>query len=534
MGGRARVDNPSGKEKNMSIRMTRRTACKLIAGTFPALKLRAAQHESSPGIEIERGPFEGTRASLSKYEIPEWFRDAKFGIWAHWGPQSAIEDGDWYARNMYKQGSSQNIYHCETYGHPSKFGYKDTIPAWKAEQFDPAYLIGLYKKAGAKYFMSMGVHHDNFDMWNSAYQPWNAVNHGPKKDIVGLWAKAAREAGLRFAVSDHLWITYKWFSVSHGHDETGLYAGVAYDGANPANYGLYVDSDQVWANTLGWDETGIPLWWRHHWFMRIKDLVDKYQPDLLYTDGPLPFEEYGLSLVAHLYNLGAKRSGGKTEAVYTSKRQEDAEEGVSVLDVERGVVNSIWPRPWQTDTCIGQWHYNRGQEYKRPKTVIDMLVDIVSRNGNLMLNFPLPARGMLDLEELNILAEITKWMSVNSEGIYSTRPWKIFGESPSVETSESSSFNETARKDLTAADVRFTTKGDTLYAFVMGCPEYQATIKPLATNTALRVGKIQNVELLGFDGKLVWSQDETGLKVLMPAQRPCDFAVALKVTGAIV
>jgi alpha-L-fucosidase len=141
---------------------------------------------------------------------------------------------------------------------------------------------------------------------------------------------------------------------------------------------------------------------------------------------------------------------------------------------------------------------------------------------------------MLDLEELNILAEITKWMSVNSEGIYSTRPWKIFGESPSVETSESSSFNETARKDLTAADVRFTTKGDTLYAFVMGCPEYQATIKPLATNTALRVGKIQNVELLGFDGKLVWSQDETGLKVLMPAQRPCDYAVAFKVTGAIV
>jgi len=518
----------------MSIRMTRRTACKLIAGTFPALKLGAAQHEPSPGIEIERGPFEGTRASLSKYEVPEWFRDAKFGIWAHWGPQSAIEDGDWYARNMYIEGSPQNVYHVENYGHPSKFGYKDTIPLWKAEQFDPANLIGLYKKAGAKYFMSMGVHHDNFDMWNSTYQPWNAANKGPKKDILGMWAQAARDAGLKFAVSEHLWITYKWFSVSHGHDEKGPYAEVPYDGADPSNSSLYVDSDQIWAKDLDWSETGIPTWWRRHWYTRIKDLVDKYQPDLPYTDGPLPFEEYGLSLIAHLYNQSARKGGGKTEAVYTCKRVEDTEHGVAVLDIERGIVDDIWPRPWQTDTCIGGWHYKRGQVYKTPKIVIDMLVDIVSRNGNLMLNFPLPARGTLDLEELNVLSEITKWMSVNSGTIYSSRPWKIFGEGPGTEKSSTNErFNERTRKDLTAADVRFTTKGDTLYAFVMGWPEYQTVIRPLATATALRVGKIQNVELLGFDGKLEWSQDSKGLKIMMPAQKPCDYAIAFKVTGAI-
>jgi alpha-L-fucosidase len=514
--------------------MTRRTACQLIAGALPALQLGAAQHEPSPGIEIERGPFEGTRASLSHYEIPDWFRDAKFGIWAHWGPQSAVEDGDWYARNMYIQGSEQNLYHCETYGHPSKFGYKDTIPLWKAEQFDPAYLIGLYKKAGAKYFMSMGVHHDNFDMWNSTYQPWNAASKGPKKDIVGMWAHAARDAGLRFAVSEHLWITYKWFSVNHGHDETGPYANVPYDGADPNNSSLYVDSDQIWGKRLDWDETGIPLWWKRHWSMRIKDLIDKYQPDLLYTDGPLPFEEYGLNVVAHLYNLSAGKNGGKTEGVYTCKRVEDTVHGVAVLDIERGVVDDIWPRPWQTDTCIGQWHYKRGQEYKTPKTVIDMLVDIVSRNGNLMLNFPLPARGTLDLEELSVLAEITKWMSVNSAAIYSSRPWKIFGESPAAAAPTTNAmFNEAKRKDLTAADVRFTTKGDTLYAFVMGWPDYQTVIRPLATNTALRVGKIQNVELLGFDGKLDWSQDNSGLKIMMPAQKPCDYAIVFKVTGAI-
>ena len=516
------------------MKISRRSVVGALAGATAALKLRGVQPEPPPGIEALSGPFKGTRDSLSKYEIPEWFHDAKFGIWAHWGPQSAIEYGDWYARNMYMEGSPQYNYHVETYGHPSKFGYKDTIPHWKAERFEPQELIKLYKKAGAKYFVSMGVHHDNFDMWNSKYQQWNAADMGPRKDIVGLWRNAARDEGLKFGVTEHLWITYKWFSVSHGHDTTGRMAGVPYDGANPANFSLYVDSDDVWGDhDLDWSESGIPEWWKRHWYMRIKDLVDKYEPDLLYTDGALPFEDYGLSLIAHHYNANARRNGGKTQAVYTSKRQLDASRGMCVLDVERGIVDKIWPRPWQTDTCIGDWHYKRGVKYKTPKTVVDMLVDIVSRNGNLLLNFPLPASGALDFEELGVLAGITKWMSVNSEAIYATRPWKIFGEGPGTEASANkSSFNERERKDLTAADVRFTTKGDTLYAFVMGWPEYQAVIRPLATKTELRVGKIQNVELIGFNGKLEWTQDESALKILVPQQKPSDYAVVFKITGA--
>jgi alpha-L-fucosidase len=513
--------------------ISRRSALAFLAGTAPALGMPAVEPQIPQGIEIEKGPFQGTRNSLARYEIPEWFHDAKLGIWAHWGPQSAIEDGDWYARNMYMEGSPQYNYHVETYGHPSKFGYKDTIPLWKAEKFDPASLMRLYKKAGAKYFVSMGVHHDNFDMWNSKYQRWNAATMGPKKDVVGLWHKAAQEEGLKFGVTDHLWITYKWFSVSHGHDETGPLAGVPYDGANPKNFDLYVASDDVWSE-LDWNESGIPEWWRRHWYMRMKDLVDQYQPDLLYVDGALPFEDYGLNLVAHHYNSSAKRNGGKVESVYTSKRLQDAGRGICVLDVERGVVDKIWPRAWQTDTCIGDWHYKRGVQYKSPKMVIDMLVDIVSRNGNLLLNFPLPASGALDLEELNVLAEITSWMDINSEAIHGTRPWKIFGEGPGSESSgHSSSFNESKRKDLTAADVRFTTKGETLYAFVMGWPEYDAVIRPLATKNELRVGKIQNVELLGFGGKLEWSQGESGLKVLMPQQKPSKYAVAFRVSGAV-
>src|SRR5215217_454519 len=224
--------------------ISRRNILKSIAFGVPALQLNPASAFSRPTvlnetIPIDKGPFEGTRASLRKYQIPEWFRDAKFGIWAHWGPQSAVEAGDWYARQMYIQGHKQYEHHVKTYGHPSKFGFKDTIPAWKAEKFDPDYLLALYKKAGAKYFMTMGVHHDNFDLWHSKYNRWNAVNMGPKKDIVGLFKKAAQKHGLKFGISDHLWITYKWFSSSKGSDKDGPLAGVPYDGANPKNFEYY-------------------------------------------------------------------------------------------------------------------------------------------------------------------------------------------------------------------------------------------------------------------------------------------------------
>ena len=514
------------------MKLNRRQALGVLASALPAAAYQGPRPEFPTGLEIEKGQFQGTRQSLSEYEIPEWFRDAKFGIWAHWGPQSAVEAGDWYARNMYIEGGPQYLYHCETYGHPSKFGFKDTIPRWKAEKFAPAELMKMYRQAGAKYFMSMAVHHDNFDMWNSKHNPWNAANMGPKKDIVGMWHKAATDEGMKFGVSEHLWITYKWFSTSHGADKSGPLAGVPYDGADPKNYDFYVDSDEVFSK-LDWNESNIPEWWKRHWYARMRDLVDNYQPDLLYTDGALPFEHYGLSLVAHLYNENAKRHGGKTEAVYTSKRLQDTEKGIALFDVERGLVDSIWPRPWQTDTCIGDWHYKRGVRYKTPKTVVDLLVDIVSRNGNLMLNFPLPASGYLDLEELNVLAGITKWMGVNAEAIHGTRPWKIFGESPAVaeKAEQNASFNENKRKDLSAADIRFTTKGNTLYAFVMGWPDYEVLIRPLALNTSLRVGKIENVELVGFDGKLQWSQDEKGLKILTPPKPPCEHAVAFKVTG---
>jgi alpha-L-fucosidase len=517
--------------------MTRRDAIRLAAAGASAGQFVCGQAAPS----IAPGPFQGTRESLKTYRVPEWFRDAKFGIWAHWGPQSAPEYGDWYARNMYIEGHRQYKYHLQKYGHPSKFGFKDIIPTWKAEKFDPDYLMSLYKKAGAKYFVSMGVHHDNFDLWNSRLNKWNAVNMGPKKDIVGLFRKAALKQGLRFGVSEHLAVSYHWFQTSHGADKEGQYKGVPYDGADPKFAGLYHETHD--APKSAWEPAGVPLKWKQHYFARIKDLIDQYEPDLMYTDGPIFFEEWGLGLTAHHYNQLAGKRGGKVEAVWANKGKNDCVKGTCVLDLERGVVDRIWDDPWQTDTCVGRWHYDKEAVYKSPKIVIDMLVDIVSRNGNLLLNFPLPSNGMLDAEELKILDEVTKWMAVNGEGIYSTRPWKTYGDGGAINTPadarqggsqhhQAGAFNERSRKPLTASDIRFTRKNGTLYAFAMGRPEGQVRIPVLAPGGAHGVGRIRNVELLGASGKLAWTQDAGGLTIQAPAAPPSDHAVAFKITGA--
>lgn len=518
--------------------MTRRTALGLMAGALPALGLRGSPGPAPaggpplpPGIAPAQGPFLASRQSLSAYQVPEWFRDAKLGMWAHWGPQSAVEAGDWYARHMYIQGKEQYDYHIRTYGHPTKFGYKDTIPLWKAEKFDPEHLIALYKRAGARYFMSMAVHHDNFDLWDSAHQRWNAARMGPKINIVGAWEKAARGAGLRFGVSEHLWITYKWFSTAHGSDKKGPLAGVPYDGAGPQAKDLYVDSSELWDGDLPWTEDQIPDWWKRHWHARITDLIEQHEPDFVYSDGPLPFEEYGYSMVSRLYNTNIRRNGGRNEAVYFSKRDQDSEAGLCVLDRERGVLDDILPRPWQTDTCLGDWHYKRGITYKSLKTVIDLLVDIVSKNGNLMLNVPLPASGMPDPEEIAVVEGLAAWMSVHGEGIHGTRPWRRYGEGAPANSpaDASSSFNESKRRALDASDLRFTRKGDTLFAFAMGRPAGDLLIRSLSTDA----GRVESVEVMGPHPSPRWSQTATGLAVTLPPSVGDGPAIGLRIRGAL-
>lgn len=507
--------------------MNRRDLLQWMGGACSALALSRFARATD---QVSAAPFQPTRSSLQSYRIPEWFRDAKFGIWAHWGPQSAIEDGDWYARNMYVEGSDQYKYHLSTYGHPSKVGYKDLVGLWHADKWDPDHLMSLYKKAGARYFVSMGVHHDNFDLWDSKYTRWNAVKMGPKKDVVGIWRDAARKQGLRFGVSEHLWISYKWFATSHGADKTGMLAGVPYDGTDPKYADLYHDAAVArLVDRLDWNDDDIPEAWKKHYLSRITDLIDKYQPDLLYTDGHLPFEDYGLQMVSHLYNVSANAHGGRVEAVYNSKTSTDCAIGTCALDHERGVADSISAEPWQTDTCIGEWHYKRGAQYKTAKKVIDLLVDVVSKNGNLLLNFPLPNSGELDAREMHVLEGITDWMRVNSEGIYSTRPWKIYGEGPSTQQKiATGNFNEDKQKDLTATDIRFTAKGKTVYAFVMGKPEI-ADINALGLWSPQNPGKIERVQILGHAGDVQWVQDNAALRVHVPSNAISDIGLTLKV-----
>ncbi len=515
---------------------------------------------------VVRGKFKPTWTSLSQYECPEWFRDAKFGIWAHWGPQCEPHAGDWYARHMYIEGRPQYRTQIEKYGHPSEAGFKDVIHAWKAEKWEPEKLVALYKRVGAKYFFAMANHHDNLDMWDSKYQPWNSVAVGPKKDIIGGWAKAARAQGLPFGVSVHAAHAWSWYEVAQGADKNGPKAGVPYDGKLTK-----ADGKGKWWEGLDpqdlYEQRHTPSpgfenmasiharWnWGHgvtqpdqaycdKFYNRTVDLINKYQPDLLYFDDtalPLwPASDAGLHLAAHFYNTNLAKRGRKDNGVLFGKVPTDDQLECFTWDIERGVPNRTLPYPWQTCTCIGGWHYNNYEYnhnlYKSAKTVIHMLADIVSKNGNLLLNIPVRGDGAIDDKAEAILEGIATWMEVNSESIYRTRPWKTFGEGPASEGVELSAqgFNEGKGKPFTAEDIRYTASkdGKTLYAIVCGMPSGPVTLKSLGKTAALLDRPISKVGQLGTTGSIDWSLGTDALTVIPASAKPAsDAAVVFKIT----
>jgi len=491
-----------------------------IAALLTRIPAPAAQ------MEIVPGKYSGTMESLTNYVCPDWFRDAKFGIWAHWGPQAVPMEGDWYARKMYQQGSDDYLDHLTRWGHPSTNGWKDIIPLWHAEHWDPERLMRLYKNAGAKYFVSMGVHHDNFDLWDSKYHYWNAVNLGPHRDVVGDWQKAAKENGLPFGVSEHLGASYTWFQDSHRADTNGPFAGIPYDGADPANDDLYhptaAPGDDKWYSTSAT--------WQQEWFNRINDLMERYQPDLLYSDGGLPFGEVGRTLVADFYNRNMAAHGGKLEAVYNCKALGSGEfrAGTCVEDVERGVMPGINPLPWQTDTSIGDWFYNRHWKYQPIDWTVHILVDIVSKNGNLLLNVVLRPDGTLDPEVETMLGQLSGWFAVNGEAIYGTRPWQVYGEGPL--RVRGGAFKENF--DFTARDIRFTTKGKRLYAIALGWPAAnQFIIRSLAKTGDDSINQIKRVQLLGQEGDLAFTQTTNALVVELPTGQNASLTCALRISG---
>ena len=492
---------------------------------FHAAAGAAATNARAADWQIRPGRFTHEWKSLQQYRCPDWFRDAKFGIWAVWGPEAVPAAGGWYARDMYIEGSAQYKYHLEHYGHPSKFGYKDIIALWMAENWDPDRLMGLYKKAGAKYFAAIANHHDNFDCWNSKHHSWNSVQKGPKRDIVGEWRKAALKHGLRFGVTEHNARSWSWFNVNKGADKQGPFVGVPYDGNDPKYADLYfpphVENGQAYPKNP-------PESFIQNWFLRTRELIDNYQPDLMYYDGGVPFGELGRKIVAHLYNRSIEWHGGKLEAVFNikdwSNRNDHGEyrEGTCVRDVERGGVSDIWPNPWQTDTCIGDWYYRRGLKYKAVSSVVHQLADIVSKNGNLLLSIPPKPDGSLDADEEAFLEGMGKWIAVNGEAIYGTRPWKKYGEGP---TQTGSGHMNESKVQYTAEDVRFTTKPGLLYAITLGVPSGSFTIRSLGGL------QVKSVHLLGWHEPLRFRGNEQGLTVELPDHRSGEYALVLKIAG---
>ena len=479
---------------------------------------------SSPSLAQK---FDSSWESLQQYQCPEWFRDAKLGIFLHWGPHSVPAKDDWYGRNMYTESHQTYKHHVKQYGHPSKFGFKDFIPLWKAEKFDADRLVKVFRQAGAKYVVPVAAFHDNFDLWDSKHHKWNAVNMGPKKDIIGLWREAVLKNGLRFGVSAHNARCYSWFNTSKGSDKTGPYAGIPYDGSDPRYVDFYLEKN---------DEKGPYLpknpskSWMQSWYKRTKDLVDSYQPDLLYFDGGVPFGDIGLKIVSHFYNQNQKWHDGKLEAVLNIKKTRLSgayREGMCVRDLERSQLENIKPEPWQTDTSIGSWFYRKDGRYESVDSIIDMFVDIVSKNGNLLLNVPLKADGSMDVTSKKILQGLGEWISINGEAIYSTRPWITYGEGP---TMVKEGYSEKIEESFTSKDFRFTTKNNNLYVFCLDWPDNEAAITVKSLSTGRKPDKISRIDLLGYDGMLKWQRDREGLKIQLPSKKPFDYAYALKIT----
>ena len=457
---------------------------------------------------------------------------------------------------MYEEGSNYGNWFVKHYGPKSKFGFKDVIHSWKAENWNPEKLVKLYKQTGAQYFFAMANHHDNLDLWDSKYQEWNSVSVGPKKDIMTGWANAAKKHKLPFGISVHASHAWTFYETAQGADTSGVYKGVPYDGKltkadGKGTWWEGLDPQKLYAQNHK-PSTGWAWEWQKgvvtpptqeycdNFYSRTMDLINKYNPDLVYFDDtalPLyPASDAGLKIAAHYYNHNMTTHHGKLEPVLFGKILTDEQKKCMVWDVERGAPDKGQNLAWQTCTCIGNWHYDRSLYehggYKSAATVIRMLVDIVSKNGNLLLNIPVRGDGTIDDKEVTVLEGIAKWMKINKESIFDTRPWKVFGEGPAVDAinpMKEQGFNE-GNVNLTAKDIRYSQNENVLYASLLGAPVGSVCMKLLGTNSLKE--KIKNVTLLGSSEKLIWKQHSDSLVIQKPQIIPNDISVVFKITLA--
>ena len=462
-----------------------------------------------PGL-AQAARYQANWDSLKKYNTPDWFRDAKFGIFIHWGVYAVPAFGsEWYPRDMYREGSKENKHQVATYGAIKDFGYKDFIPMFKAEKWDPVQWVDLFKKAGARYVVPVAEHHDGFAMYKTALSKWNAFEMGPHRDVIGELATEIKKQGMVFGLSSHR--IEHWFFMNGGRK-------FASDFLNQQNMDFYGPAREE-------TETPSPEH-MNDWLLRCTELVNNYQPQLFWFDWWIEqpaMDPYRKSFAAYYYNKGLEWNKG----VVINYKNRAYPDGIAVLDLERGKLAGIRKEAWQTDDAIGNksWGYAEGNTFKDATYVVTNLIDIVSKNGNLLLNIGPRADGTITDQETATLLGTGQWLGVNGEAIYGTRPWKLFGEGPTE--SASGSFAD-QKVPFTANDIRFTTKADTLYATALGIPTANTVIKALGSKAGN--GMVASVALVGSNEKLVWSQTDAGLVIKPLAHYPSAIAVSFKIS----
>ena len=473
--------------------------------------------------EAQSGPFRPDWESLKQYKIPDWYQDAKFGIFIHWGLYSVPSfDNEWYPRNMYLQSSKDFEHHVSTYGPQAKFGYKDFIPEFKAEHFDARAWAELFRKAGAKYVVPVAEHHDGFAMYDSDLNDWSAAKMGPKRDVVGELAAAVRASGVHFGASSHR--AEHYFFMNGGREFDSDVRDPKYASFyGPAHAGVTDKNGEKWAahpDNAYLDD----------WLARTTEIVLKYHPEVVWFDwwiNTKEFEPYLKRFAAFYYNDAAKNN--YTAAI--NYKFTAYPEGTAVLDIERGLLDSPRKLLWQTDTSmsIKSWGYIKGDTFRSPESLIQQLVDIVSKNGCLLLNVGPKPDGTIPDEAQQLLLDIGRWLETNGEAIYGTRPWTVFGEGPTKV--RGGAFHDTDTIGYSAQDIRFTTKGDVLYAIALGWPEgSQFTIKSLADGNPNAHMALNHVRLLGSDQEIRWGRDKDGLHLTVPSSRPGDYAYVFKLS----